>query len=113
VSAEFALDFMFWATNDVGWYFEPTYSISPRSAALRWWLGGTSTARRACEMTGLFHFTDVLAPNSGVILNLRDAGRRFLPLDHLTKSAARRRRPAALGADHPGAELAHEEIAGY
>ena len=31
VSAEFALDFMFWPTRDVGWYFEPTYSINPRT----------------------------------------------------------------------------------
>ncbi len=31
VSAEFALDFMFWPTKDVGWYFEPTYSINPRT----------------------------------------------------------------------------------
>jgi hypothetical protein len=31
VSAEFALDFMFWPTKDVGWFFEPTYSINPRT----------------------------------------------------------------------------------
>jgi hypothetical protein len=31
VSAEFALDFMFWPTKDVGWFFEPTYSIDPRT----------------------------------------------------------------------------------
>jgi hypothetical protein len=31
VNAEFALDFMFWPTKDVGWYFEPTYSINPRT----------------------------------------------------------------------------------
>jgi hypothetical protein len=31
VSAEFALDFMFWPTRDVGWFFEPTYSINPRT----------------------------------------------------------------------------------
>jgi hypothetical protein len=31
VSAEFALDFMFWPSKDVGWFFEPTYSINPRT----------------------------------------------------------------------------------
>jgi hypothetical protein len=31
MSTEFALDFMFWPTKDVGWYFEPTYSINPRT----------------------------------------------------------------------------------
>ena len=31
VAAEFALDFMFWPTRDVGWFFEPTYSINPRT----------------------------------------------------------------------------------
>jgi hypothetical protein len=31
VSAEFALDFMFWPTRDVGWYIEPTSSVNPRN----------------------------------------------------------------------------------
>jgi hypothetical protein len=31
VSAEFALDFMFWPTKDIGWFVEPTYSINPRT----------------------------------------------------------------------------------
>jgi hypothetical protein len=31
VSAEFALDFMFWPTKDVGWYLEPTWSVNPRN----------------------------------------------------------------------------------
>jgi len=31
VSAEFAIDFMFWPTRNVGWFFEPTYSINPRT----------------------------------------------------------------------------------
>jgi hypothetical protein len=31
VSAEFALDFMFWPTKDVGWYIEPTWSVNPRT----------------------------------------------------------------------------------
>jgi hypothetical protein len=31
VSAEFALDFMFWPTRDVGWYIEPTWSVNPRN----------------------------------------------------------------------------------
>jgi hypothetical protein len=30
-SAEFALDFMFWPTKDVGWYIEPTWSVNPRN----------------------------------------------------------------------------------
>jgi hypothetical protein len=31
VSAEFALDFMFWPTKNVGWYIEPTWSVDPRN----------------------------------------------------------------------------------
>jgi len=31
VSAEFALDFMFWPTKNLGWYIEPTWSINPRN----------------------------------------------------------------------------------
>jgi hypothetical protein len=31
LSAEFALDFMFWPTKDVGWYIEPTWSVNPRN----------------------------------------------------------------------------------
>jgi Bacterial SH3 domain len=31
VSAEFALDFMFWPTKNVGWYLEPTWSVNPRN----------------------------------------------------------------------------------
>jgi uncharacterized protein YraI len=31
VSAEFALDFMFWPTKDVGWFIEPTWSVNPRN----------------------------------------------------------------------------------
>ncbi len=31
MSAEFALDFMFWPTKDVGWYLEPTWSVNPRT----------------------------------------------------------------------------------
>jgi len=31
VSAEFALDFMFWPTKDIGWFFEPTYTVNPRN----------------------------------------------------------------------------------
>jgi hypothetical protein len=31
VSAEFALDFMFWPTENVGWFVEPTWSINPRN----------------------------------------------------------------------------------
>jgi hypothetical protein len=31
VSAEFALDFMFWPTKDLGWFVEPTWSINPRN----------------------------------------------------------------------------------
>jgi len=30
-SAEFALDFMFWPTKNVGWFVEPTWSIAPRT----------------------------------------------------------------------------------
>jgi len=31
VSAEFALDFMFWPTKDVGWFIEPTWSVNPKN----------------------------------------------------------------------------------
>jgi hypothetical protein len=31
MSAEFALDFMFWPTKDVGWFIEPTWSVNPRN----------------------------------------------------------------------------------
>jgi len=31
VSAEFALDFMFWPTKDLGWFVEPTWSINPKN----------------------------------------------------------------------------------
>jgi hypothetical protein len=31
VSAEFALDFMFWPTKNVGWYIEPTWSVNPKN----------------------------------------------------------------------------------
>jgi len=31
VSAEFALDFMFWPTKDLGWFFEPTWTVNPRN----------------------------------------------------------------------------------
>lgn len=31
VSAEVALDFMFWPTKNLGWYFEPTWSVNPRT----------------------------------------------------------------------------------
>jgi hypothetical protein len=31
VSAEFALDFMFWPTPNMGWFVEPTWSIDPRN----------------------------------------------------------------------------------
>jgi hypothetical protein len=31
LSAEFALDFMFWPTKHVGWFVEPTWSIAPRT----------------------------------------------------------------------------------
>jgi uncharacterized protein YraI len=30
-SAEFALDWMFWPTKDVGWFIEPTWSVNPRN----------------------------------------------------------------------------------
>ena len=50
VSAEFALDFMFWPTKDVGWYFEPTYSINPR----------TGERSAAFSIGLLFGFTETL-----------------------------------------------------
>jgi len=31
VSVEFAADFMFWPTPNVGWFVEPTWSINPRN----------------------------------------------------------------------------------
>jgi hypothetical protein len=31
VSAEFALDFMFWPTKNIGWFVEPTWSVNPRN----------------------------------------------------------------------------------
>ncbi len=31
VSAEFALDFMFWPTRNLGWFIEPTWSVNPRN----------------------------------------------------------------------------------
>jgi hypothetical protein len=31
VSAEFALDFMFWPTKNLGWFIEPTWSVNPRN----------------------------------------------------------------------------------
>lgn len=31
VSVEFALDFMFWPTKNLGWFVEPTWSINPRN----------------------------------------------------------------------------------
>ena len=31
VAGEFALDFMFWPTKNVGWFVEPTWSIAPRT----------------------------------------------------------------------------------
>jgi len=30
-SAEFALDWMFWPTKNVGWFIEPTWSVNPRN----------------------------------------------------------------------------------
>jgi Bacterial SH3 domain len=30
-STEFALDWMFWPTKNVGWFIEPTWSVNPRS----------------------------------------------------------------------------------
>jgi len=30
-SAEFALDWMFWPTRDIGWFIEPTWSVNPRN----------------------------------------------------------------------------------
>jgi len=30
-SAEFALDWMFWSTKQIGWFIEPTWSVNPRS----------------------------------------------------------------------------------
>jgi Bacterial SH3 domain len=30
-SVEFALDWMFWPTRDVGWFIEPTWSVNPRT----------------------------------------------------------------------------------
>jgi Bacterial SH3 domain len=30
-SAEFALDWMFWPTKDIGWFVEPTWSINPKN----------------------------------------------------------------------------------
>jgi len=30
-SAEFALDWMFWPTENLGWYIEPTWSVNPRN----------------------------------------------------------------------------------
>jgi hypothetical protein len=30
-SAEFALDWMFWPTKDIGWFIEPTWSVNPRN----------------------------------------------------------------------------------
>lgn len=30
-STEFALDWMFWPTKDIGWYIEPTWSVNPRN----------------------------------------------------------------------------------
>jgi hypothetical protein len=30
-SAEFALDWMFWPTKNIGWYIEPTWSVNPRN----------------------------------------------------------------------------------
>ncbi len=30
-SAEFALDWMFWPTRNVGWFIEPTWSVNPRN----------------------------------------------------------------------------------
>jgi Bacterial SH3 domain len=30
-SVEFALDWMFWPTKDVGWFIEPTWSVNPRN----------------------------------------------------------------------------------
>jgi hypothetical protein len=30
-SAEFALDWMFWPTKNVGWFIEPTWSVNPRT----------------------------------------------------------------------------------
>jgi len=31
ISAEFALDFMFWPTKNLGWFIEPTWSVNPRN----------------------------------------------------------------------------------
>jgi len=31
MEAEFALDWMFWPTKDVGWYIEPTWSVNPKN----------------------------------------------------------------------------------
>jgi hypothetical protein len=30
-SVEFALDWMFWPTKDLGWFIEPTWSVDPRN----------------------------------------------------------------------------------
>ena len=30
-SAEFALDWMFWPTKNIGWFIEPTWSVNPRN----------------------------------------------------------------------------------
>jgi hypothetical protein len=30
-SAEFALDWMFWPTKNIGWFVEPTWSVNPRN----------------------------------------------------------------------------------
>jgi hypothetical protein len=30
-TAEFALDWMFWPTKNVGWFFEPTWSLNPKN----------------------------------------------------------------------------------
>jgi hypothetical protein len=32
VNVEFALDFMFWPTKDLGWFVEPTCSVAPGPA---------------------------------------------------------------------------------
>jgi hypothetical protein len=31
LSAEFALDWMFWPTKNTGWFIEPTWSVNPRN----------------------------------------------------------------------------------